>query len=78
MSEYPSRHCFWSLLDHDILIYSKTPIYRGFWGRQKPAVNRGFGFWGLKLAKKGGKNSGARFYFGFAIYRGAVNRGFTV
>ena len=42
-------------------IYSKTPIYRRFWGKAKTrgksgsAVNWAFGFWGLKLAKNGGK-----------------------
>ena len=42
-------------------MYSKTPIYRGCWGQAKTrgksgsAVNRGFGFWGPKLAKKDGK-----------------------
>ena len=38
------------------LIYTVKPRFTaGFGGRQKPAVNRGFGFWGPKLAKKGGK-----------------------
>ena len=46
----------------DESIYSKTPINSGFWGKAKTrgksgsAVNRGFGFWGPKLAKKGGKD----------------------
>ena len=64
--------------------YSKTPIYRGFWGqgnnrgKSGSAVNRGFVWFTLCMFSPiWGKGNG-RGISGFAVNRGAVNRGFTV
>ena len=65
-------------------VYSKTPIYRGVWGKGNirgksgSAVNRGFVWFTLCMFSPiWGKGNG-RGISGFAVNRGAVNRGFTV
>ena len=66
-----------------ISYYSKTPIYRVIWGKGKFAVNRVRGKSGLCLlvftykSLKRGKEID-RGKSRFALYRSAVNRGFTV
>ena len=64
--------------------YSKTPIYRGVWGKGNirsksgSAVNQGFVWFTLCMFSPiWGKGNG-RGTSGFAVNRGAVNRGFTV
>ena len=64
--------------------YSKTPIYRGGWGKGNirgksgSAVNRGFVWFTLCiLSPIWGKGNGCGIS-GFAINRGTVYRGFTV
>ena len=67
-----------------LVLYSKTPIYRGVWGqgnirgKSVSAVNRGFVWFTLCMFSPiWGKGNG-RGIWGFAVNRGAVNRGFTV
>ena len=67
-----------------LMVYSKTPIYRGVWGqgnvsgKSGSAVNRGFVWFTLCVFSPiWGKGNG-RGISGFAVNRGAVNRGFTV
>ena len=65
-------------------MYSKTPIYRGFWGQAKTrgksgsAVNRGFVWFTLCMFSPIWGEGNGRGISGFAVNRGAVYRGFTV
>ena len=64
--------------------YSKTPIYRGFWGQAKTrgksgsAVDRGFVWFTLWMFSPIWGEGNGRGISGFAVNRGAVYRGFTV
>ena len=73
-----------SIFEKNIYRYSKTPIYRGFWGQAKTrgksgsAVNRGFVWFTLCMFSPIWGEGNGRSISGFAVYRGAVYRGFTV
>ena len=58
-------------------LYSKTPIYRGG-GKEISAVNRGFVWFTLCMFSLIWGRGNGRGISGFAVNRGAVNRGFTV
>ena len=67
-----------------LYIYSKTPIYRGVWGKgiirgkSGSAVNRGFVWFTLCMFSPIWGEGNGRGISGFAVNRGAVYRGFTV
>ena len=60
------------------VVYRKTPIYRGVWGKETSAVNRGFVWFTLCIFSPIWGEGNGRGISGFAVNRGAVNRGFTV